>query len=67
MNKAITFNVTYTTAKGTQGSIIVKARNENEAISNAKNACATGRDFRDAVQSKEPYLTPRKQGFAGRN
>ena len=64
---AKTFTVTYTKKIGTTGTILVKARNEKEAIGNAKGLCATGSDFRDAVETKEKYNTPRNQGFQGFN
>lgn len=63
-NKA--FQVTYTKKVGGNGSIIVKANNEDKAISNAKYLCFTGSDFRDAVEVPiESYSKPRKQGFQG--
>jgi hypothetical protein len=46
--KAMTqkFTISYTKANGQQSSFTVKARNENEAIGNAKNICYTGTDFK---------------------
>ena len=65
--KKTTFNVTYTKKVGDNGSILVIAENEQQAISRAKGICATGSNFRDAVVSNEKYTKPRKQGFAGFN
>jgi len=62
-----TYNVTYTKKIGGEGSILVKAQNEEQAISNAKNNCATGSDFRNPVETQEKYIKPRKQGFQGYN
>lgn len=62
-----TYNVTYTKRIGGEGLIIVKAENEHMAYANAKNNCATGSDFRNAIISDEKYIKPRKQGFAGFN
>ncbi len=62
-----TFKVTYTKRIGGEGSILVKANNEAQALVNAKGLCATGSDFRDAVLSGDAYSKPRKQGFAGFN
>jgi hypothetical protein len=62
-----TYKVNYTKHIGGLGSILVKANNENQAIANAKDLCATGKDFRDAIVTDEKYLKPRKQGFFGRN
>lgn len=65
--KATTYQVTYTKAIGTTGTILVKARNEHEAICNAKNCCYTGRDFRNPVVTNQPYVKPSANGFAGSN
>jgi len=65
--KAKTYIVTYDRKIGDEGSIIVKAIDENQALANAKNLCATGSNFRNAVETTEEYTKPRKQGFAGRN
>lgn len=62
-----TYNVTYTKAKGLKGIIMVKARNQKEALSNAKNCCFTGSNFRDAVETNKPYIKPSKMGFQGSN
>ena len=37
--------VNYTKTNGQKSTIEVKARNEKEAIANAKNICYTGSDF----------------------
>ena len=47
--KKTRFKVTYTKAVGGNGSILVIAENEQQAISRAKGLCATGSNFRDAV------------------
>jgi hypothetical protein len=60
-----TYKVTYTKKIGGEGSILVKAINETQAISNAKNLCATGSEFRNAELTQESYTKPRKQGFQG--
>jgi hypothetical protein len=62
-----TFKVTYTKRIGGEGTINVKANDENQALRNAKNLCATGSDFRNAILTDEKYLKPRKQGFSGFN
>lgn len=62
-----TFKVTYTRKIGGEGSILVKANDADYAIKQAKYLCATGSDFRDAVETDEQYTKPRKQGFAGRH
>lgn len=62
-----TFNVTYTTFKGLEKTILVKAQNEKDAINNAKHLCATGSNFRNAIETTEVYVKPRLQGFSGRN
>lgn len=62
-----TFIVTYTKHIGGEGSIIVKAHDEAQAIKNAKFVCFTGSNFRDAEETKEKYVKPRKQGFFGRH
>lgn len=62
----MTYKVTYTKKIGGEGSIIVKARSEEEAISNAKHLCFTGRNFKDAVQVDDSlYTKPRNKGFYG--
>lgn len=61
-----TFEVTYTKRVGGNGTIIVKAENEAQALKNAKYLCFTGSDFRDAkLVSDDQYTKPRKQGFQG--
>lgn len=62
-----TFKVTYTKKVGGEGSILVKAQDENQALKNAKYLCATGSDFRNAIETDEAYSKPRKQGFQGYN
>lgn len=39
------FTISYTKANGQTSSFTVKARNEKEAIGNAKNICYTGANF----------------------
>lgn len=63
--KSKVFNVTYTKAIGGNGTLQVKARNEAEALKNAKFLCFTGRDFRNAVEAAVPYTKPSRLGFAG--
>lgn len=58
-----TFKVIYTKAVGCDGSILIKADNPSQAIGRAKRLCATGEDFRDAIETEEKYVKPRKQGF----
>jgi hypothetical protein len=65
--KMKTYKVTYTKAIGGNGSILVGASDETSAINNARNLCHTGRDFRDAIETDQKYIKPRKQGFAGKN
>lgn len=60
------FNVTYTKKIGGNGNIIVKANSENDAYIRAYQLCATGSDFRNAIEvPMSQYTKPRKQGFAG--
>ena len=66
MKTSKTFQVTYTKAIGGEGTILVKAQNENQAITNARNVCASGSDFRNALETDQAYIKPKKQGFAGR-
>lgn len=47
--KTQNYKVTYTKEIGTTGILTIKARNEKEALSNAKNTCKTGSDFRDVI------------------
>jgi len=65
--KALVYDVTYTTRKGETATITVKARNESEAINNAKNQCFTGKEFRNPVATTEKYVKPSNLGFAGTN
>lgn len=52
--KSKAFNVTYTKAIGGNGTLRVKAHNEDEALKNAKFLCFTGRDFRiECMNTKE--------------
>lgn len=60
-----TYKVNYTKKIGGEGTILVKANNEVQALFHAKNVCATGKDFRNATETEEEYTKPRKQGFAG--
>ena len=62
-----TFKVAYTKANGQEGSILVKGLNNQNALKNARNLCATGEDFRNPTETNESYVKPRKQGFAGYN
>ena len=62
-----TFKVSYTKANGQEGSIIVKGLDNQNALKNARNLCATGEDFRSPTETNEAYIKPRKQGFAGYN
>jgi len=62
-----TYQVTYTKRIGGENTILVKAQDCSQALKNAKNLCATGSDFRNAVETDEKYSKPRKQGFQGRD
>lgn len=62
-----TFKVTYTKRNNENGSLLVRAIDVKQALSNAKDLCFTGSDFRNAIETDEQYSKPRKQGFAGRN
>jgi len=64
---AITYKVEYTKAIGGNGYILVKATSVENALSNAKHLCFTGKEFRNATPTTETYFKPRKQGFAGIN
>lgn len=66
MKNSKTFKVTYTKRIGGEGTILVKAQDENQALKNAQHCCATGSDFRNPQLTDEDYTKPRKQGFAGR-
>ena len=62
-----TFRVTYTKYIGGNGTIIVKAKDEIQAIANAKYLCATGKNFREPQQIEDSlYTKPRRQGCQGR-
>ncbi|MDM1399001.1 hypothetical protein HX049_17855 [Myroides odoratimimus] len=65
--KTKTFKVIYTKKVGGVGSILVKANNEEQALTNAKDLCFTGSDFRNPVETEEEYSKPREQGFQGKN
>lgn len=60
-----TFDVTYTAQNGKEKHILVKAENESEALQHAKYNCYTGKDFRNAIITKEDYSTPRNNGYQG--
>lgn len=64
--KAKTFEVTYTKRIGGTGTILVKAVNEIMALNNARFLCATGTNFRNAIESSKDYVKTRKQGYQGR-
>jgi hypothetical protein len=66
MKASKTYQVSYTKKVGGNGTIIVKAQDEAQALVNAKFLCATGSDFRSAILTDENYNKPRLQGFAGR-
>jgi|GEM_PF-969319 hypothetical protein len=51
-----TFRVTYTKYIGGNGTIIVKAKDEMQAINNAKYLCATGKDFREPQQIDDSLI-----------
>lgn len=66
--KSKTFKVEYTKYIGGTGSIVVKGQDDQQALRNARNLCATGSDFRNVQEvDGSDYSKPRKQGFAGRN
>jgi hypothetical protein len=66
--KAIkTFIVTYDKKNGQTGILLISAPNEKQALNNAKNCCFTGRNFRDAIETDEKYVSPSKVGFQGSN
>lgn len=62
---ANTYAVTYTKKTGGIGEIIVRARNEQDALRNAKFLCYTGSNFRNAIITDKEYTKPRKQGYFG--
>ncbi len=51
--KANYYKVSYTKANNENDTLIVKARNEIEALKNAKNVCYTGSNFQNPVQTEE--------------
>ncbi len=63
--KAQTFDVTYTTRKGTEKHLLVKATSEKAALKQAAYLCYTGKDFRNAILTDQKYSTPRENGFQG--
>lgn len=60
-----TYIVKYDKKTKGEGTILVKASSEADALNNARFLCFTGKNFRDAVITNEPYSLPRKQGFFG--
>lgn len=62
-----TYKVTYTKATGSNGTILVRANDEKQAVVNAKDVCYMGREFRNPVLFTGQYIKPRKQGFFGHN
>lgn len=60
-----TFQVTYTKAIGGEGTIIVKSPTAELALKCASSSCFTGKDFRNAVETTQDYVSPTKQGFQG--
>ncbi len=59
------YKVAYTKAIGGEGIITVKARNENEAVANAKDNCFTGTGFR-VLNEVEPTKNTVKGGGSHR-
>jgi len=51
--KANHYQASYTKANNEQSTIIVKARDEKEAITSAKNVCYTGSNFHSPIQVEE--------------
>lgn len=51
--EANNYKVSYTKANGEKSTLIVKARNESEALKNAKNVCYTGTNFHNPIQTDE--------------
>lgn len=47
------FKVTYDKANNTEGFLVVKASDEENALGNAKANCFTGRNFRNAIEVEE--------------
>lgn len=62
-----TYKVNYTKANCQNGTIIVKAENQQQAIVNSRNCCFTGFDFRNAVETTDDYVKPSLNGYQGRN
>lgn len=61
-----TYEVAYTKKVGGNGTILVRAKDEAQALKNAKYLCFTGSNFRDAkIVSDDLYTKPRNQGFQG--
>lgn len=66
MKASNTYQVSYTKKVGGNGTIIVKAQDEAQALVNAKHLCFTGKDFRDAtIVDNTNYTKPINQGFQG--
>ena len=62
----MTYKVKYTKVNSTEGTIIVRAKTEQEAIKNAKYLCFTGSNFREPLKINDcDYIKPRQQGFQG--
>ena len=47
------YKVSYTKANNDRSSLIVKARDEKEALKNAQNVCYTGSNFHSPIQVEE--------------
>ncbi len=63
------YNVTYDKKVGGAGNLVVKARNEIEALKNAANLCFTGSNFRDpvVVEKQDTFADIYENGRCGRN
>ncbi len=63
------YNVTYDKKVGGAGNLVVKARNEIEALKNAANLCFTGSNFRDpvVVEKQDTFADIHEDGRCGRN
>jgi hypothetical protein len=63
------YNVTYDKKVGGAGNLVVKARNEIEALKNAANICFTGSNFRDpvVVEKQDTFADIHENGRCGRN
>lgn len=63
------YNVTYDKKVGGAGNLVVKARNEIEALKNAANLCFTGSNFRDpvVVEKQDTFSDIHEKGRCGRN